>query len=165
MWHSSFLRSDAQHGLDGAALVHRAIALGDIGERQRQIEDLARIDPALRHQIHEVWKEAAHGSGTAHEAALREEKLRTVQLNAVAANGKPVIPVKAHIRLAAPATNGGQKILRRGYSSTDGTDQETAMNFAMDLTPLIDNPELSIADYVLGFVDRFRADVARRLPK
>ena len=44
-----------------------------------------------------------------------------------------------------------------------GTDQETALNFAMDLTPLVEDPSLPVADYVLGFVDRFRADVARRL--
>ena len=41
------------------------------------------------------------------------------------ANGKPVIAVNAHIRLAAPASNAGQKILRRGYSYTDGTDPTT----------------------------------------
>ena len=37
---------------------------------------------------------------------------------------RPVIPLNAHIRLAAPATNGGQKILRRGYSYTDGIDPD-----------------------------------------
>jgi hypothetical protein len=33
----------------------------------------------------------------------------------------------------------------------------------MDLTPLIEDPSLSIANYVLGFIDSFRADVQRRL--
>ncbi len=33
------------------------------------------------------------------------------------------IPTDAHIRLAAPSTNGGIKILRRGYSFTDGMDE------------------------------------------
>ena len=33
-------------------------------------------------------------------------------------------PVDAHIRLAAPAENGGRRILRRGYSFTDGMDEE-----------------------------------------
>jgi deferrochelatase/peroxidase EfeB len=33
-------------------------------------------------------------------------------------------PVDAHIRLAAPAQNGGRRILRRGYSFTDGMDEE-----------------------------------------
>jgi deferrochelatase/peroxidase EfeB len=35
------------------------------------------------------------------------------------------IPADAHIRLAAPASNGGRKILRRGYSFTDGIDPVT----------------------------------------
>ena len=33
-------------------------------------------------------------------------------------------PVDAHIRLAAPAENGNRRILRRGYSFTDGMDAE-----------------------------------------
>ncbi len=48
----------------------------------------------------------------------------TVDLAARSKNG-PVIPSDAHIRLAAPATNSGEKILRRGYSFTDGIDQVT----------------------------------------
>jgi deferrochelatase/peroxidase EfeB len=43
------------------------------------------------------------------------------------AAGALVIPDAAHIRLAAPATNGGQKILRRGYSYTDGMDRSTGL--------------------------------------
>ncbi|WP_235489023.1 Dyp-type peroxidase, partial [Frankia sp. AvcI1] len=39
--------------------------------------------------------------------------------------GEPVIPADAHIRLAAASTNGGATILRRGYSYTDGVNQET----------------------------------------
>jgi deferrochelatase/peroxidase EfeB len=39
--------------------------------------------------------------------------------------GEPVIPVDAHIRLAAPATNDGIRLLRRGYSFTDGIDPVT----------------------------------------
>ncbi len=41
--------------------------------------------------------------------------------------GKPVIGVNAHIRLAAPESNAGQKILRRGYSYTDGIDADTGL--------------------------------------
>ena len=37
-----------------------------------------------------------------------------------------MIPADAHIRLAAPATNGGVRILRRGYSFTDGFDPSSA---------------------------------------
>ncbi|HEX2903126.1 MAG TPA: iron uptake transporter deferrochelatase/peroxidase subunit [Jatrophihabitans sp.] len=48
-----------------------------------------------------------------------------VQLAARGADGGPVIAAAAHIRLAAPAGNGGQKLLRRGYSYTDGIDPVT----------------------------------------
>jgi deferrochelatase/peroxidase EfeB len=41
---------------------------------------------------------------------------------AKAADGTPVIPMNAHIRLAAPENNGGRAMLRRGYSFTDGVD-------------------------------------------
>ena len=44
-----------------------------------------------------------------------------------ARNGKPVIPVNAHIRLASPVSNADQKILRRGYSYTDGIDPDTGL--------------------------------------
>ncbi|HST48296.1 iron uptake transporter deferrochelatase/peroxidase subunit [Jatrophihabitans sp.] len=46
-------------------------------------------------------------------------------LAAKAADGTPVIAADAHIRLAAPESNGGVKILRRGYSFTDGVDPVT----------------------------------------
>jgi deferrochelatase/peroxidase EfeB len=46
-----------------------------------------------------------------------------VDLEARGATG-PVIPVDAHIRLAAPSANDEQKLLRRGYSFTDGFDPE-----------------------------------------
>jgi deferrochelatase/peroxidase EfeB len=50
-----------------------------------------------------------------------------VNLAARRSDGTPVIPADAHIRLAAPASNGGQRILRRGYSYTDGIDATTGL--------------------------------------
>jgi deferrochelatase/peroxidase EfeB len=46
-----------------------------------------------------------------------------VDLKAHGEDGLPVIPVDAHIRLAAPSENAGIRILRRGYSFTDGMDE------------------------------------------
>jgi deferrochelatase/peroxidase EfeB len=43
------------------------------------------------------------------------------------ADGQPVIPLDAHIRLAAPEQNGGHHILRRGYAYTDGIDPRTGL--------------------------------------
>jgi len=40
-------------------------------------------------------------------------------------DGAPVIPVDAHIRLAAPDQNDGVRLLRRGFSFTDGIDPVT----------------------------------------
>ena len=57
----------------------------------------------------------------------------------------------------------GRRLAHATYYASHGTDQETALNFAMDLTPLVEDPDLPVAGYVLGFVDRFRADVSRRL--
>jgi deferrochelatase/peroxidase EfeB len=37
--------------------------------------------------------------------------------------GKPVIPPSAHVRLASASVNDGERILRRGYSFTDGVDE------------------------------------------
>jgi deferrochelatase/peroxidase EfeB len=37
--------------------------------------------------------------------------------------GQPVIPVDAHVRLASAEANDGERILRRGYSFTDGVDE------------------------------------------
>lgn len=57
----------------------------------------------------------------------------------------------------------GRRLANATYFASHGTDQETALSFAMDLTPLVEDPSLSIPEYVLGFIDRFRADVERRL--
>jgi deferrochelatase/peroxidase EfeB len=38
-------------------------------------------------------------------------------------NGKPAIPIDAHVRLASASVNDGERILRRGYSFTDGVDE------------------------------------------
>jgi deferrochelatase/peroxidase EfeB len=48
-----------------------------------------------------------------------------VDLAARNADGTPVIATNAHIRLAGHASNGGERILRRGYSYTDGIDPVT----------------------------------------
>jgi deferrochelatase/peroxidase EfeB len=37
--------------------------------------------------------------------------------------GEPTIPVDAHVRLASASANDGERILRRGYSFTDGVDE------------------------------------------
>jgi deferrochelatase/peroxidase EfeB len=43
---------------------------------------------------------------------------------AAGSSGQPAIPADAHIRLASFEHNGGTRILRRGYSFTDGIDPQ-----------------------------------------
>ena len=43
-----------------------------------------------------------------------------LDLKAVDKDGNPVIPENAHVRLAAPESNDGAQMLRRGYSYNDG---------------------------------------------
>lgn len=47
-----------------------------------------------------------------------------VDLDAVS-DGEPVIPSDAHIRLANPRNSNGQRILRRGYSYSEGIEPES----------------------------------------
>jgi deferrochelatase/peroxidase EfeB len=51
----------------------------------------------------------------------------TVDLGARRPDHAPVVPAGAHIRLASPSLHGGKKILRRGYSFTDGIDPDTGL--------------------------------------
>jgi len=50
------------------------------------------------------------------------EEFEALDLEAEA-GGKPTIPVDAHVRLASASANDGERILRRGYSFTDGVDE------------------------------------------
>ena len=45
-----------------------------------------------------------------------------VDLSALDQAGQPLVGESAHIRRAAPSSNGGARLLRRGYSFDDGVD-------------------------------------------
>src|SRR5690242_11316039 len=75
--------SRREQRLDGATLVHRAAALGDLGEREREIEDLARLDRTIEHKVDEMRQIAARRCGPAVQMRVREEQLRAVELDAV----------------------------------------------------------------------------------
>ncbi len=57
----------------------------------------------------------------------------------------------------------GRRLAHATYFASHGTDEESALTFAMDLTPLIEDPSRSIADYAVNYVDQFRADVQKRI--
>ena len=49
--------------------------------------------------------------------------------------------------------------------TTAMTDRATALTWAMDLTPLVRDPKLSVEKYTLGYLDRLRGDVTARLQR
>lgn len=92
---------------------------------------------------------------------------------------KQALPVSARSNLAAAlvgvfdsqVTGGkrydlataGRRLAHATYYASHKSDDESALTFAMDLTPLLDKPDLPVNEYVLAFVDRFRADVEKRM--
>jgi LmbE family N-acetylglucosaminyl deacetylase len=59
----------------------------------------------------------------------------------------------------------GRRIAHATYHTSHATDQFQGISWAMDLTPLVLNPELSIADYTRQHIERFQQDVMARLAK
>ncbi len=59
----------------------------------------------------------------------------------------------------------GRRLAHATYSASHGTDEESALSYAMDLTPLVENPKLPVGQYVLGFIDLLHKDVEQRLTK
>jgi LmbE family N-acetylglucosaminyl deacetylase len=57
----------------------------------------------------------------------------------------------------------GRRLAHATYYASHATDTETAMNFAMDLTPLVADPGLAVAPFVTAFIDSFKADVEKKL--
>ena len=45
------------------------------------------------------------------------------------------------------------------YFASHDVDNTSGMSYAMDLSPLITNPDLDIQAYVQGYIDRFAQDV------
>jgi len=59
----------------------------------------------------------------------------------------------------------GRRRAHATYFATHGVDDTQGIIFAMDLTPLIQEPEINIHVYVMEFIDRFAQDVSMRLKK
>lgn len=59
----------------------------------------------------------------------------------------------------------GRRTANATFGNAHSTDQETAMQWAMDLTPLILDDQLDPIAYTVGFIDRLKADVISRLQK
>ena len=59
----------------------------------------------------------------------------------------------------------GRKRANATYYASHGVDVATGLIYAMDLTPLIQDPTKDIPGYVQGFIDRFAHEVQQRVLK
>ncbi|MDD3129694.1 MAG: PIG-L family deacetylase [Candidatus Izemoplasmatales bacterium] len=59
----------------------------------------------------------------------------------------------------------GRRLANATYNASHQTDQQEALTYAMDLTPLIINDELSVKDFVSDAIDRFKADVQNKIDR
>jgi LmbE family N-acetylglucosaminyl deacetylase len=59
----------------------------------------------------------------------------------------------------------GRRTANATFSQAHSTDQETAMQWAMDLTPLAQDDSIDPLAYTLSFIDRLKADVTARIRK
>ena len=59
----------------------------------------------------------------------------------------------------------GRRQANATYFASHDTDVATGLIFAMDLTPLIEEPSLSVVTYAQGFITRLAQDVTARIRK
>ena len=59
----------------------------------------------------------------------------------------------------------GRRLANATFSASHACDTYTALNYAMDLTPLMLDRDLKIADYVAGFIAKFEQEVRQTLAK
>jgi LmbE family N-acetylglucosaminyl deacetylase len=94
---------------------------------------------------------------------------------------KQVMPVSSRLDLAAALNAAfatqiaggkrydlavmGRRLSNATFFDAYTSDTETHLQWAMDLTPLIQDTALDIETYTLGFVDRLKADISATLRK
>lgn len=59
----------------------------------------------------------------------------------------------------------GRRLANATYFASHNTDDFDGINYAMDLTPLVEDPSLSIVDYVVSAIERFKSDVQAKISK
>ncbi len=57
----------------------------------------------------------------------------------------------------------GRRLANATFFESHSCDKDNALSWAVDLTPLMQDDSLSVAEYTLQFIDRFRQDVVSRL--
>lgn len=59
----------------------------------------------------------------------------------------------------------GRRLANATFHTSHATDKWEGITWAMDLTPLVHDPKLSVGEYTLGYIERLRKDVATRIER
>lgn len=59
----------------------------------------------------------------------------------------------------------GRRLANATYATSHKVDISQAINYAMDLTPLIQDDSMDVKAYILAYIDRFKKDVDDRISK
>jgi LmbE family N-acetylglucosaminyl deacetylase len=59
----------------------------------------------------------------------------------------------------------GRRRANATYLASHGVDESTALIYAIDLTPLVEDEQLDVGKYVDGFIRRFAQEVSNRIAK
>jgi LmbE family N-acetylglucosaminyl deacetylase len=59
----------------------------------------------------------------------------------------------------------GRRKANATYFASHGVDTASGLNFGMDMTPLITDPEMNVESYIQGYIRRFENEVADRLKR
>ena len=133
-----------------------------VGCALRSIEAMRQLPKAVRPKMVygcEVWRDLdwlVDSEKTAMPISARPELART--LNEVFATQ---IAGGKRYDLAVL----GRRTANATFSNAHSTDQESAMQWAMDLTPLVLDDSLDPVAFTVGFIDRLKGDVTARIRK
>jgi deferrochelatase/peroxidase EfeB len=87
-------------------------------------------------------QESLVGRDRAHGAPLSGGKeLTPPDFHTLGSDGKPLIAMNSHVRLAHPSQNGGVQMLRRGYNFTDGNDELGRLDAGLFFIAYVRDPD------------------------
>jgi LmbE family N-acetylglucosaminyl deacetylase len=142
-------------------------------------------NPADKHDTHVATLLRSLEAVRAIPAGMRPQKAYGVEvwrdLDWLVDEDKQVLPVDKYPNLAAALlgifdsqisggkrydlATAGRRMANATYYATHETDVCSAMTYALDLTPLIQNEDLAVRDYILGKIGRFQAEILSRLER
>ena len=126
------------------------------------------LSPKLRPSLDPEFQPASLWTRAYRDLVAQDRGARRCSLALVRSNDSVSLH-ESRVLSALPAehdsTTAGRRLAHATYHTSHATDRFNGITWAMDLTPLITNPALSVVDYTTTLIDRFKEDVVARLSK